>query len=107
VTIEVDAASYEEEVIRSNRPVLVDFWGPRCGPCLALAPQVERLAEQYVEELKVVKIDASKNRRLCMELKVLHLPTFLLYKGGEEIHRLTGDELTIQGIEASVRELLG
>ena len=105
--VEVGAANYEEQVIRSDKPVLVDFWGPRCGPCVALAPQLGRLAEQYAEEIKVAKLDASKNRRLCLRLKVLHLPTFLFYRNGEEVRRLSGDGLTIQDLEASVKELLG
>lgn len=106
MTVEVDALSYEEEVVRSDKPVLVDFWGPRCGPCLALAPRVEKLADQYAGELKVAKVDASKNRRLCLQLKVLHLPTFLFYKEGKEVHRLIGEGITIKDIEASVKKIV-
>jgi len=103
---EVSTASFETDVVQSDKVVLVDFWGPRCGPCLALMPQVEALAEKYGERLEVAKIDASKNRRLCLRLKVLGLPTFLLYKDGQELKRLTGGDLAINDIESLVRELI-
>lgn len=104
--LEVNADTFAREVLQSDKPVLVDFWGPRCGPCLALMPQVEGLAQTYGDKMKIVKIDASKNRRLCLELKVLGLPTYLLYKNGENIGRLTGGELKIQDIEDLVKKAL-
>ena len=106
MTIEVNADSFEKEVIQSEVPVLVDFWGPSCAPCLALMPHVEGLAEKYGAKLKISKIDASKNRRLCLNLKVFGLPTFLLYKNGKEVERLTGGTLKMEEIEASVRKII-
>ncbi len=104
--IEVNADSFEKEVVQSDKPVLVDFWGPRCGPCLALMPQVEKLADQYGEEVKVTKVDASKNARFCLTLRVSGLPTYLFYKDGEEIERLTGGDLSIKDIEASIKKMM-
>lgn len=104
--IEVNADSFEKEVVQSDKPVLVDFWGPRCGPCLALMPQVEKLADRYGEEVKVTKVDASKNARFCLTLRVSGLPTYLFYKDGEEIERLTGGDLTIKDIEASIKTMM-
>jgi thioredoxin 1 len=104
--LEVSHDTFAQEVLQSERPVLVDFWGPRCGPCLALIPQVENLERIYGEKVKVVKIDATKNRRLCLELRVLGLPTYLLYKNGENIGRLTGGELKIQDIEDLLKKAL-
>ena len=106
MAIEVNADSFEKEVIQSNTPVLVDFWGPRCAPCLALMPQVEELADKYGEKLKITKIDASQNKRLCLNIRVLGLPTYLFYKHGKEVHRLTGGDLTIADIEASVKKII-
>jgi len=106
MAIEVDTDSFEKEVIQSNTPVLVDFWGPRCAPCLALMPQVEELADKYGEKLKITKIDASKNKRLCLNIRVLGLPTYLFYKHGKEVDRLTGGDLTITDIEASVKTII-
>ncbi len=107
MTVVVDAATWELEVQQSDRPVLVDFWGPRCVPCMRLLPQVEQLAKRWGEQLKVAKVDASTNRRLCLTLKVLSLPTFLAFKDGVEVKRLTGEGITIPQIEAAVQELLG
>ncbi|MBW2306710.1 MAG: thioredoxin [Deltaproteobacteria bacterium] len=92
--VNVDKENYEQEILRSDLPVLVDFWGPQCQPCLALMPYVEALASERKESLKVAKVDASKNRRLCLNLKVLGLPTFLLYRNGEEVGRISGNNIT-------------
>ncbi|UCC66532.1 MAG: thioredoxin [Deltaproteobacteria bacterium] len=103
---EVMKDTFDQEVIQSDRPVVVDFWGPQCGPCLALMPAVEALAEKYGDRVKMVKLEAPKNRRLCLELKVLSLPTYLFYKDGKECHRLTGT-VTIESIEESIKQMLG
>lgn len=104
--LEVNSDTYESEVVQSEIPVLVDFWGPQCGPCLALLPHVEKLEETYAGKVKVTKVDASKNRRLCLNLKVLGLPTFLLYQNGEILERLSGGNLTIGEIEKAVSKVL-
>jgi thioredoxin 1 len=105
--IEVTGDTFEKEVVLSEVPVLVDFWGPQCGPCLALMPQVEELAGRYGSALKLAKVDASKNRRFCLKMKVLGLPTFLVYKDGQELNRIKGDNLTIDEIEAMVKAVTG
>jgi thioredoxin 1 len=104
--IEVNADSFEKEVVQSEVPVLVDFWGPQCAPCLALMPHVEGLAEKYGAKLKISKVDASKNRRLCLNLKVFGLPTVLFYKNGKEMDRLTGGDLKMGDIEASIKKII-
>ena len=104
--LEVSSETFTEEVVRSEKPVVVDFWGPRCAPCLALMPQVEKLETAYGEKIKIVKVDASKNRRLCLELKVLGLPAYLFYKNGEGVARLTGAELKIQDIEEQMKRMV-
>ncbi len=103
--IDVNADTFEKEVVQSQTPVLVDFWGPQCKPCLALMPQVEKLAEEYEGKLKVTKVDASQNRRLCINLRVLGLPTFLFYKNGEEVNRLSGGTLTSEEIGEAARKI--
>lgn len=89
--IAVTTETFEAEVRQSDQPVLVDFWGPRCAPCLALMPSVEDLALEYQGRIKVVKINANENRPLCIQLKVMGLPTFLLFESGREVDRLTGE----------------
>ena len=74
--------------------VLVDVWGPDCQPCLRLMPHVEKLAEDSGGTLRVVKLEAPKARRLCMELKVMGLPAFLLFRDGEEVARINGPQVT-------------
>ncbi len=106
MAVEVVADTFEKEVLQSDVPVLVDFWGPQCAPCLALMPQVEKLETAYQGKLKISKVDASKNRRLCLNLKVLGLPTFLFYKKGQEVDRLSGGSLKIEEIEASVEKMI-
>jgi len=106
MAIDVEADTFEKEVLQSELPVLVDFWGPQCAPCLALMPQVEKMGTTYGGKLKISKIDASKNRRLCLNLKVLGLPTFLFYKNGQEVDRLTGQALRFEEIEASAKKII-
>ena len=78
--------------------VLVDVWGPACRPCLALMPTVERLAAAR-PGLRVVKVEAPKARRLCIELKVMGLPAFLLFRDGQEVARLTAADLDAARLE--------
>jgi len=106
MALDINAESFEQEVVKSQKPVLVDFWGPRCEPCLALMPQVEALEEKYRHKIKITKLDASKNRRFCLSLRVLGLPTYLFYRDGKEVERLTGGTLTISDIEASVQKVI-
>lgn len=103
--IEINSDSFEREVLHSSMPVLVDFWGPQCGPCLALMPKVEALTERYGEKVRITKVEAPKNRRLCLTLKVMSLPTFLFFKDGKELDRLSGD-ITIQSIDECLKKLL-
>ena len=104
--IEVNTENFEQEVVKSLQPVVVDFWGPQCGPCLALMPQVEALGEKYGDRIKMAKVEAPKSRRLCLNLRVMGLPTFLFYKDGKEVSRLTGT-ITIQSIQESLEKMLG
>ncbi|MGH9066997.1 MAG: thioredoxin family protein [Acidimicrobiales bacterium] len=74
--------------------VLVDVWGPECRPCLALLPHVEEMARQLEGRVKVIKLEAPKARRLCMELGLLSLPCFVLFHCGAEVGRLGGPEVS-------------
>ena len=103
--IEINSDSFDQEVLHSSMPVLVDFWGPQCGPCLALMPKVEALTERYGDKVRITKVEAPKNRRLCLTLKVMSLPTFLFFKDGKEVERLTGN-ITIQSIEECLKKIL-
>lgn len=101
----IDKDNFEAEVVKSDLPVIVDFWGPQCAPCLALMPDIEKLAEEYEGKIKIGKLNSAENRRFCMSLKVMGLPTFLFYKNGECQTRLSGDEVTIDSIKAAAKLL--
>jgi len=102
----IDKDNYEQEVLKSEMPVIVDFWGPQCAPCLALMPDVEKLAEEYEGKIKIGKLNSAENRRYCMSLKIMGLPTFLFYKNGEIQTKLSGDEVNIDSIKAAAEKLL-
>ncbi len=104
--IELNRDNYETEVNGSDIPVLVDFWGPRCGPCLALMPSVEAMEKEYKGKLKVTKLNATENRMLCAKLRVMSLPTFLFYKGGTEVKRMNGEEITKDQIKETIDEII-
>ncbi|UYZ12605.1 thioredoxin domain-containing protein [Brevibacillus sp. WF146] len=100
--IDVNKENFSHEVLQSDKPVLVDVWGPNCQPCLALMPEVEKLSEQYQGKVKVVKMNSAENRRLCIDLKVIGLPSFLLYKDGQVVARLSGKDIHIEEIKSFV-----
>ncbi|MBO8153394.1 thioredoxin domain-containing protein [Thermovirga sp.] len=104
--IEVNKDNYEEEVLKSDLPVVVDLWGPKCGPCLALMPQVEELAKEYEGKVKFCKLNVAENRRLVISLRVMGVPTFLFYKDGELKERITGGDVTPEAIRERVEKLL-
>jgi thioredoxin 1 len=83
--------TFQELVAESPRPVVIDFWGPQCKPCLALEPIFHELADRFADEVEFLRVEAPKNRMLCVDLKVMSLPTFLFIKEGVEVSRLVGD----------------
>ena len=101
----VEATKDDFRALVADGVVLVDVWGPSCAPCLALMPHVEALAEQRAG-LRVVKVEAPKARRLCMELKVMGLPAFLLFRDGEEIARLSEPDLRPARLQSWLDETL-
>jgi thioredoxin 1 len=87
----VDATVENFEELTRAGSVLVDFWGPRCQPCIAQMPLVARLEEESGGAVRVVKVNAPEARDVCRELKVFGLPTYVLMRDGIELERLTGD----------------
>ena len=84
---EITAANFETEVLKSEKPILIDFWATWCGPCMRQGPIVEALAE---EGYNVGKIDVDQEMGLAQQFRVMNIPTLLIFKGGQEIHRLVG-----------------
>lgn len=102
----VDKENYEAEVVKSDIPVIVDLWGPQCGPCLALMPSVEELSKEYEGKIKFCKLNVAENRRLVISLKVMAVPTILFYKGGENVSRISSDQVTLDAIREGAESLL-
>ncbi|MDR7418476.1 MAG: thioredoxin [Armatimonadota bacterium] len=86
----VTEQTFESEVLKSEIPVLVDFWAEWCGPCRMVAPIVEELAGEYAGRLKVTKVDVDDNQRLAIRYSVMSIPTLGLFRDGEMIERIVG-----------------
>ena len=80
---DVTETSFEQEVIQSDKPVIVDFWAEWCGPCHAVAPVLERIADERPDELKVVKVNIDEEQGLAMRFGITSIPTILLFRDGE------------------------
>ncbi|UCH85664.1 MAG: thioredoxin [Candidatus Latescibacterota bacterium] len=88
--LEFNDANFESEVINSDKPVLVDFWAPWCGPCRIVDPIVEEIANDYEGKLKVGKMNTDDNRETASKLGIMSIPTLLIFKGGKEQERIVG-----------------
>lgn len=87
---EITSENYEELVLKSDKPVLVDFYAEWCGPCKMLTPMLESLSEDYKDTAAVYKINVDNNRELASELRIMSIPAVLIFKDGEQKHRLVG-----------------
>ncbi|RMG18124.1 MAG: thioredoxin [Deltaproteobacteria bacterium] len=88
--MEFTEENWQREVLESDRPVLVDFWAPWCGPCRAIAPHVEALAEAYAGKVKVGKLNIDDHQAPPRDYGVRGIPTLLLFKNGEVVDQIVG-----------------
>lgn len=86
----VSDADFDAEVLRSDLPVLVDFWAPWCGPCKAMNPIMEELETQYAGKVKIVKMNVDENTDAPGKYNVMSIPTFIIFKGGEVFTQFIG-----------------
>ncbi len=102
--LEIDDDSFEDKVLKSDKPVMVDFWAPWCGPCKAIAPTVEALEEEYGDKMTFVKVNVDENPIAPSKFGVQAIPTLIFFKNGEIADQITGMvakeklEETIKGI---------
>ena len=82
--------TFDAEVLKSDKPVLVDFWAVWCGPCRAVAPVVEEIAQTYGEQLKVVKLDTDANPRVTAKYGITSIPSLYVFSGGEVVKTIVG-----------------
>ena len=88
--LELTDDNFETEVVNSDKPVLVDFWAEWCMPCRMLAPTIDELAQEYQGKVKVGKLDTDANRDVSMKFNISAIPTVILFKGGQVVHKFVG-----------------
>lgn len=88
--VDVTDVTFQEEVLDSDLPVLVDFWADWCGPCRMIAPSVKEIAEEHDGALKVAKVDVDENPAIPGRYAIVGIPTLMLFKNGEVVERIVG-----------------
>jgi len=90
MALEITDVNFEKEVVQSDKPVLVDFWAPWCGPCKMLGPVVEELATEYAGKVKVGKLNTDENMELAAKFQITSIPCLILFKGGKPVQKIIG-----------------
>jgi thioredoxin 1 len=103
--LQVDKETFEAEVLQADGLVFVDFWSPKCEPCMALLPDVDAFAEKNAGKAKFCKLDAATNKRLAISQKVMGLPVLAFYRGGEKLFSFEKDDIEMDKVQAKLDEL--
>ena len=104
--LDVDKNTFEEEVLKADGYVFVDFYGDGCVPCQALMPHVHAMEDTYGKDIKFTALNTTKARRLAIAQKVLGLPVMAIYKDGEKVEELVKDDCTEESIEAMIKKYI-
>lgn len=86
----VNESNFNQEVLNSEKPVLVDFWAAWCGPCRMVSPIIDQLADEYTEKVKVVKVNVDENPQLASQYDIMSIPSVFLFKDGKKVDGLIG-----------------
>lgn len=90
MAINITDAQFESEVLKSDIPVIVDFWAPWCGPCRIIAPRLDEIGKEYDGKVKIVKLNVDEERQWAGKFGVMSIPTILLFKNGEVAGQIIG-----------------
>lgn len=104
--LEVDKKTFEDEVLKAEGKVLVDFFGDGCVPCAALMPHIHAYAEEYGDRMKFVSLNTTKARRLAIQQKILGLPVIRIYENGETLDEVVKDDATPESVKAMIEKAL-
>jgi thioredoxin 1 len=88
--VELNETNFEQEVLKANTPVLIDFWAVWCGPCKMIAPIVDELAVEYEGKLKIGKVDVDNHQQIAMQYGIRSIPTLLIFKEGKVVEQIVG-----------------
>ena len=103
--LDVEDSSFDAEVLKADKPVLVDFWAPWCGPCVAMAPVLEELAVSYADKLKIVKFNVDDNPLTPSNFEIRSIPTLILFKDGNVADQIIG-RVAKTALEESINKIL-
>lgn len=103
--LQVTDDSFDDEIINSDMPAMVDFWAEWCGPCKMVGPIVEELAQEYNGKIKIAKMDVDKNRETPVRFGIRNIPTLILFKGGDVVQTIVGAQ-TKNHLDEELKKLL-